>query len=149
MKLILLQDVANLGSKGDVVTVKDGYGRNFLIPTSQAVIANRSNIAMNDEMMRQSARRREGNRKASLEIAEQLATVSFTIGVKAGEDDRIFGTVTTQQIADQLHAKGFNIDRKKIHIPSEIKALGEYKAVITLMADIKPEVAFTVVKAES
>jgi large subunit ribosomal protein L9 len=149
MKLILLQDVANLGTKGDVVTVKDGYGRNFLIPTSQAIIANRSNLAMNDEMMRQSARRREGNRKASLEIAEQLKSIRLTIGVKTGEDDRIFGTVTTQQITDQLHAKGFNIDRKKIHIPSEIKALGDYKAVVTLMADIKPEVEFTVVKAES
>lgn len=148
MKLILVQDVANLGVKGDVVTVKDGYGRNFLIPRSLAVIANKSNIAHNEEILRQSARKREGNRKATLELAEQLKSVKLTIAVKTGEDDRIFGTVTTQQIADLLQEKGFNVDRKRISINDDIKSLGEFAATVTLMPDIKPEVTFWVVKAE-
>lgn len=148
MKLILVQDVANLGVKGDVVTVKDGYGRNFLIPRSMAIIANKSNIAHNEEILRQSARKREGNRKATLELAEQLKSVKLTIAVKTGEDDRIFGTVTTQQIADLLQEKGFNVDRKRISINDEIKSLGEFAATVTLMPDIKPEVTFWVVKAE-
>lgn len=148
MKLILVQDVANLGVKGDVVTVKDGYGRNFLIPRSMAIIANKSNIAHNEEILRQSARKREGNRKATLELAEQLKSVKLTIAVKTGEDDRIFGTVTTQQIADLLQEKGFNVDRKRISINDDIKSLGEFTATVTLMPDIKPEVTFWVVKAE-
>jgi len=148
MKLILVQDVANLGVKGDVVTVKDGYGRNFLIPRSMAIIANKSNIAHNEEILRQSARKREGNRKATLELAEQLKSVKLTIAVKTGEDDRIFGTVTTQQIADLLQDKGFNVDRKRISINEDIKSLGEFAATVTLMPDIKPEVTFWVVKAE-
>jgi large subunit ribosomal protein L9 len=148
MKLILVQDVANLGVKGDVVTVKDGYGRNFLIPRSMAIIANKSNIAHNEEILRQSARKREGNRKATLELAEQLKSVKLTIAVKTGEDDRIFGTVTTQQIADLLQEKGFNVDRKRISINEDIKSLGEFAATVTLMPDIKPEVTFWVVKAE-
>lgn len=149
MKLILLQDVANLGTKGDVVTVKDGFGRNYLIPRSLAIVANKSTLAMNEEMVRQSARKREGNRKAALELAEQLNSVKLTIAVKTGEDDRIFGTVTTQQIADLLTEKGFNIDRKRIAIKEDIKALGEYRAEVSLMPDIKPEVTFWVVKADN
>lgn len=148
MKIILVQDVDNLGSKGDVLTVKDGYGRNYLIPRSMAVIANKSNLAQNEEMMRQSVRKREGNRNAQLALAEQLKSVKLTIAVKTGEDDRIFGTVTTQNIAELLTEKGFSIDRKKISLSDDIKTLGEYTATITLVADIKPEVTFWVVKAE-
>lgn len=148
MKLILVQDVDKLGAKGDVVTVKDGYGRNYLIPRSMAIIANKSNLAHNEELMRQSVRKREGNRKANVDLAEQLKSVKLTIAVKTGEDDRIFGTVTTQQIADLLHQKGFNVDRKRITINNEIKTLGEYTATVSLMTDIKPEVTFWVVKAE-
>jgi large subunit ribosomal protein L9 len=148
MKIILVQDVDNLGSKGDVLTVKDGYGRNYLIPRSMAVIANKSNLAQNEEMMRQSVRKREGNRNAQLALAEQLKSVKLTIAVKTGEDDRIFGTVTTQNIAELLTEKGFNIDRKKISLSDDIKTLGEYTATISLVADIKPEVTFWVVKAE-
>jgi large subunit ribosomal protein L9 len=148
MKIILVQDVDNLGSKGDVLTVKDGYGRNYLIPRSMAVIANKSNLAQNEEMMRQSVRKREGNRNAQLALAEQLKSVKLTIAVKTGEDDRIFGTVTIQNIAELLSEKGFNIDRKKISLSDDIKTLGEYTATISLVADIKPEVTFWVVKAE-
>ncbi len=148
MKIILVQDVENLGSKGDVLTVKDGYGRNYLIPRHMAIIANKSNLAQNDEMMRQSVRKREGNRNAQLALADQLKSVKLTIAVKTGEDDRIFGTVTTQQIADLLTEKGFNIDRKKISLKDDIKTLGEYTASINLVADIKPEITFWVVKAE-
>lgn len=148
MKIILVQDVVNLGSKGDVLTVKDGYGRNYLIPRQMALIANKSNLAQNDEMMRQSVRKREGNRNAQLALAEQLKSVKLTIAVKTGEDDRIFGTVTTQNIAELLTEKGFNIDRKKISLSEDIKTLGEFKATVNLVADIKPEVTFWVVKAE-
>jgi large subunit ribosomal protein L9 len=148
MKIILVQDVDNLGSKGDVLTVKDGFGRNYLIPRQMAIIANKSNLAQNEEMMRQSVRKREGNRNAQLALAEQLKSVKLTIAVKTGEDDRIFGTVTTQQIADLLSEKGFNIDRKKISLNDDIKALGEYTATVNLFADIKPVVTFWVVKAE-
>lgn len=148
MKIILVQDVDNLGSKGDVLTVKDGYGRNYLIPRQMALIANKSNLAQNDEMMRQSVRKREGNRNAQLALAEQLKSVKLTIAVKTGEDDRIFGTVTTQNIAELLTEKGFNIDRKKISLSEDIKTLGEFKATVNLVADIKPEVTFWVVKAE-
>jgi len=149
MKLILIQDVANLGAKGEVVTVKDGFGRNYLIPNSMAVIANKSSLAMNEEMHRQSSRKREGNRKASLDLAEQLNSVKLTIAVKTGEDDRIFGTVTTQMITDLLNEKGFNIDRKRVSIADDIKTLGEYVAVVSILPDIKPEVTFWVVKADN
>jgi len=148
MKIILVQDVDNLGSKGDVLTVKDGYGRNYLIPRQMALIANKSNLAQNEEMMRQSVRKREGNRNAQLALAEQLKSVKLTIAVKTGEDDRIFGTVTTQNIAELLTEKGINIDRKKISLSEDIKTLGEFKATVNLVADIKPEVTFWVVKAE-
>jgi large subunit ribosomal protein L9 len=148
MKLILKQDVANVGDRGDVVEVKDGYGRNFLIPQGLAVFASKSAIKSSENEEKQVAKKRELDIKNAEKLAEKITSTSITIPVKAGEDGKIFGTITTQQIADALAEKGLEIDRRKITISSEVKSLGEYVAVIALTGSIKPELKIWVVKEE-
>jgi large subunit ribosomal protein L9 len=148
MKLILKQDVANVGDRGQIVEVKDGYGRNFLIPQGLAVFASKSAIKSSENEEKQVAKKRELDIKNAEKLAEKISATSITIPVKAGEDGKIFGTITTQQIADALAEKGLEIDRRKIAISSEVKALGEYMAVVALTGSIKPELKVWVVKEE-
>jgi large subunit ribosomal protein L9 len=148
MKLILKQDVANVGDRGEIVEVKDGYGRNFLIPQGLATFASKSAIKSSENEEKQVAKKRELDIKNAEKLAEKISATSITIPVKAGEDGKIFGTITTQQIADALAEKGLEIDRRKITISSEVKALGEYVAVIALTSSIKPELKVWVVKEE-
>lgn len=148
MKLILKEDVEKLGEAGELVTVKDGYGRNYLIPQGYAVMATDGAIRAYEEEQRQRSRKIEATIQNAQKLADQLEKVSVTITVTAGEDGKIFGTVTTQQLADAVNEKGFDIDRRKITIDSDVKNLGEYTATVNILKDINATLKFWVVKAD-
>lgn len=147
MEIILKEDIAGLGYKNDTVTVKPGYGRNYLIPQGYAVLANASNRKIVNENIRQAAHKAEKLQKDAEEIAAAIGDMVITIPAVVGESGRIFGRVTNTQISDALSAKGIEIDRKKITI-EEVKSIGTYTAVIDLHKEVKHSVAFNVVAAE-
>ena len=146
MQVILLKDVDKLGIKHEVVTVKDGYGRNYLIPQKMAIIANGSNMARLEELRRQEEARENKMLETYREMAEKLSGATLKIGAKAGTSGKIFGSVTNVQIAqaikDQLELE---IERRKIDLPEEVKELGAYKAAIKLHREVETEVDFEVV----
>jgi large subunit ribosomal protein L9 len=146
MEIILKEDVKGLGYKDDVVKVKSGYGRNYLIPQGLAVIASPSNRKVLAENIRQAAHKAEKIKTKALETAAAIGDLVLKIGAKAGESGKIFGSVTTTQLADVLKEKGFDIDRKKITILGEVKVLGEYKAEIDLHKEVKHQITFVVVE---
>ena len=148
MKVILTQDVEKLGQSGELVIVKDGYGRNFLIPSGMAVLATKSSIAELELMQKRAAKKAEHNVKEAKEMAKKIESSNLTIAVTTGEDDKIHGTVTNIQIADALTEKGIDIDRRSITVDTDVKTLGEYTATIQLLADLKPQLKFWVVKAD-
>ena len=146
MKLILREDVEKLGNAGDIVEVKPGYGRNYLIPQEKAVMATDGALRQMELMKEQAARRAELTIEAAQEMAERLETTSVTIPVTVGEDEKIHGTVTTQDIADALAERDIEIDRKKISLDEDISTLGEYTATINLISEFKPQIKVWVVK---
>jgi large subunit ribosomal protein L9 len=132
MEVILKEDVPKLGARGDVVKVADGYGRNFLLPRKLAIEATRSNRAV-IEQMKQASLRRAARDKADAEAqAKLLDAVSLSFTRKAGEKDQLFGSVTSSDIAAALEAKGYVIDRRKIHLDEPLKHIGEFKVPIRL-----------------
>jgi large subunit ribosomal protein L9 len=145
MDVILKQDIRGLGYKNDVVAVKPGYGRNYLIPQGFAIIANRSNLKMIEENVRQAAHKAEKVKSDAQEIADNIGDTTLEIGAKVGESGKIFGAVTTLQIADTLREKGFEVDRRQISFPVQPKEVGEYVAIIDLHKEVKKEVKFNVV----
>lgn len=147
MKLILKEDVENLGSRGDLVNVKDGFGRNFLIPQGKAEIATPGLIKDAKERVRLIALKKELTEVAAKELAAKIEETPITIAVKTGEEGRLHGTVTTQQIANALSAKDIIIDRKIISIDGDISNLGEYNATVTFTSNIKAALKIWVVKA--
>ena len=147
MEIILIQDVANLGYKNDIVKVKDGYGRNYLIPNKLAIIANDSNRKQLAENMKQQARKMAEALANAQKLAEQLALTPITVAVKANEDGKIFGTVTTANIAEALEAAGITIDKKVITVEA-VKQLGEHTAYARLHREVKAEIKLNVVAAE-
>ena len=145
MEIILIQDVNKLGQKDDIVTVKDGYGRNYLIPRGFAVAASSSAKKMHSENLRQRAHKEEKIKIAAQEIAGKLEGVKITVGAKTSTSGKIFGSVNTIQIAESLKEKGFDIDRKNITLPlDQIKEVGSYKAVIKLHREVKVEIEFEI-----
>lgn len=136
MKVILRKNFEQLGKVGDIVDVKDGYARNFLLPRQIAYLAQEGNIRALEEEKKQLVKKEA----KELELAEKLSTelekVSITIPVKVGEEDKIFGSVTTQMIADSLKEKGFEIDKRKIEISEPIKSLGIYSINVKLHHDV-------------
>ena len=144
MQVILVQDVANLGYKNDIVKVKDGYGRNYLIPNKLAIIANESNVKQLNENLKQQAKKLAQQLADAQALAEKLAATVINVAVKANEDGKIFGTVTTAQIADALAAQGFDIDRKIITV-EPVKELGEAVATARLHREVKAEIKLNVV----
>ncbi len=148
MKVILTQDVEKLGLSGELVTVKDGYGRNFLIPSGKAVLATKGSIAEVELMRKRAAKKAEISVQEAKELAQKLESSNLTIAVTTGEEDKIHGTVTNVQIADALMEKGIEIDRRSITINADVKTLGEYTATIHLLGELKPELKFWVVKAD-
>jgi len=145
MQVILKEDVTNLGYKDDIVSVKDGYGRNYLIPQGKAVIASESAKKMLAENLKQRAHKLEKVKKDALELAEKLEGVSLTIGAKTSSTGTIFGSVTNIQIAEALEKKGFNIERKLIVIKDSVKEVGNYKATLKLHKEVSVEIPFEVV----
>ena len=144
MEIILKEDVINLGYKNDIVKVKDGYGRNYLIPQGKAVIATESAKKVLAENERQRAHKLAKIKADAEAQAAKLNGVKVTISAKVNEDGTIFGGVGAAQVAEALAAKGFEIDRKAI-VAETVKAVGEYKATINLHKEVKAEVAFEVV----
>lgn len=145
MQIILKDDVKGLGYKNDTVDVKPGYGRNFLIPQGLAMMATGSNKKMIDENIRQASHKAMKVKKDAEELAAKMGDMQLQIPTKAGESGKIFGAVTALQISDALKAKGFDIDRKKINMPKEVKNVGEYTASIDLHKEVQHEVTFNVV----
>jgi large subunit ribosomal protein L9 len=144
MELILKEDVKNLGFKNDVVNVKPGYGRNYLIPQGIAVLATPSNIKVMNENLKQAAHKASKLLKDATDLAEAIGEMVMEIKAKAGETGRIFGAVTSLQVSDALKAKGFEVDRKRITIPNDVKSLGEYEATIILHKQVTHKVKFVV-----
>lgn len=146
MEIILKEDIKGLGYKNDIVDVKSGYGRNYLIPKGFALIATPSNRKMVEENVKQASHKADKVRKDAQNIADGIGNTVLEIPAKVGESGRIFGAITTLQVSDALKAKGFDIDRKKISINEEIKSLGDYTAEIDLHKDVKHEVALKVIE---
>ncbi|MGB1890243.1 MAG: 50S ribosomal protein L9 [Candidatus Latescibacterota bacterium] len=146
MKVILLRDVESLGSAGEVVQVKSGFARNFLIPQRQALVASDTNVAQFESKRKQHAAVSERERRAAEAIAKQLEADSLTAQVRVGEEDRLFGSVTVQNIADLLAEKDYDIDRRAIQLEEPIRALGVYTIDVRLHADVTASVKLWVVK---
>lgn len=149
MEIILKEDVINLGYKNDIVTVKSGYGRNYLIPTGKAVIASPAAKKMLAEELKQRAHKLEKIKKDAEELAAKLQGVSLTIATKVSSTGTIFGSVGSIQIADELAKLGHNIDRKIIVVKDAVKEVGHYKALIKLHKEVAVEVPFEVVAEEA
>lgn len=145
MQVILKEDVINLGYKDDIVTVKDGYGRNYLIPQGKAVIASDSAKKVLAENLKQRAHKLEKIKADAVALAQQLEGISLTIGAKTSSTGTIFGSVTNIQVAEALEKAGHKIDRKIIYIKDAIKEVGNYKATIKLHKDVSVEIALEVV----
>ncbi|MBI1307781.1 MAG: 50S ribosomal protein L9 [Bacteroidetes bacterium] len=145
MKVILKDDVQKLGYKNDVVEVKPGFGRNYLIPRGLAVLATPSSIKVLEEEVRQTQRKQEQVKADALALAEKLSGLTLNIGTKAGSNGKIFGSVTNIQIAQALKELGHEIDRKRISLNSDIKELGDYSAKINLHRNVDVEIALHVI----
>lgn len=145
MQVILKTDIKGLGYKNDLIDVKPGYGRNYLIPQGFALMATTSNVKQRDEIARQVAHKAEKLKQDAEALANAIGGTKLTLHAKAGETGKIFGAVTPNQIADALKAKGHEVDRKQISINGDVKTLGEYTAEIDLHKEVKKEISFEVV----
>lgn len=147
MEVILKQDIKNLGYKDDVVKVRDGYGRNFLIPKGYAIVANETNMKVLTETTKQRSHREEKLRTSAEATAAALKDVTVKVGAKVGEKGRIFGAVTPIQIAEALKKLGYEVDRRNISLNEEaIKSVGTYTADVRLYKDIAAKVNFEVIE---
>ncbi|MCB0258674.1 MAG: 50S ribosomal protein L9 [Calditrichaeota bacterium] len=146
MKIILRQDYENLGNAGDVVKVKPGFARNYLLPKKIAYPAQPNYLRMIEEEKRQKEQRQRKEKKLAEAVAEKLSAVSVTISASVGEEDKMFGSVTSQDIADELAKQGYEIDRRKIVLEEPIKALGIYQVPIKLYSGVEANVKVWVVK---
>lgn len=145
MQVILKEDVANLGYKDEVVTVKDGYGRNYLLPQGKAVIATESAKKMLAEDLKQRAHKLEKIKKDAEALAAKLNGISLTIGAKTSSTGTIFGSVNNIQVAEAIEKLGYTVDRKQIVIKEAVKEVGNYKAVLRLHKEVSVEIPFEVV----
>lgn len=146
MDIILIQDVERLGSKDDIVTVKDGFARNFLIPQKKAIAASSTALKILEENKKQRAHKESRLREEAQAVAEKLQNKKVKIGAKISSSGKIFGSVNTIQVAEAINKKGFEIDRKQITLPEDsIKEAGTYTAKIKLFKDVIVELEFEVV----
>ncbi len=146
MKIILLKDVENLGQAGEVVQVADGFARNFLIPQSSALVASDANMAQFESRRRQHEAAAERERRTAESLAQKLEETSLTAVVRVGEEDRLFGSVTAQNVTELLTEAGFEMDRRAIQLEEPIRALGVYNIDVQLHPDVKAAVKLWVVK---
>ncbi|MBU4312338.1 MAG: 50S ribosomal protein L9 [Candidatus Omnitrophica bacterium] len=146
MKVILIEDVKSLGSMGEIVQVKDGHARNFLFPKKLAKPATDSNLKIVDEIKKKKLLAASKEKKAAEGLKEKLSLASCTVSVEAGDDDKLFGSVTNQDIASALEQEGFSIDKRKIIMEEPVKILGVYHVSIKLHPEVTGEVKVWVVK---
>ena len=146
MKVILIEDVRDLGSMGDIVNVKDGHARNFLFPKNMAKPATGSNLKIVEGIKKKKEQALLKEKKAAEDLKKKLSLVSCTIPVEAGDDDRLFGAVTAQDISSAFEEEGFSVDKRKILLEEPIKKLGVYHVVIKLHAEVTGEAKVWVVK---
>ncbi len=149
MKVILREDIDTLGKAGDVVKVADGYGRNFLIPRKLAVPADLRNLKALEHERRGIEARAKKARTSSESLAEALSALTLTLPAKAGEEGKLFGAVTSRDIAEALAAAGASVDRKQILLDEPIKQVGDYKVKVKAGGDLVPEVSVSVVAEQS
>ncbi|MCD6169189.1 MAG: 50S ribosomal protein L9 [Candidatus Latescibacteria bacterium] len=146
MEVILKKDIEKLGKAGETVRVADGYARNYLIPKGVALEATKSNWAIYQEEKRQKIMQEDRHKRAARNLARELGKISLTAAVSVGEEDRVFGAVTSQTVVELLKAKGYDIDRRKIILDEPIKALGVYTVKIKLHPEVEAKVKLWVVK---
>ena len=146
MDVILRQDVDKVGNAGELVSVKDGFARNFLLPRGLAYPATDANRRRLEAERAQKGKKHAAEVAASREVGSRLEAVSLTFTMKAGEGDKLFGSVTANDIADRLKAEGFTVDKKAVELEEPLKALGVYKVPVRLHAEVKPEVRVWVVR---
>ena len=149
MEIILQEDVLNLGTTGDVVKVRDGYGRNYLVPRGFAVEANRRNLRVLEHQKRLTAAKKEKDHQQAQGMSARIASLSLTITARAGEEDRLFGSVTNIDIEKALTAQGVTIDRRKILLPEPIKQLGTHTVPIHLSSEVRGNITVHVVRESS
>lgn len=146
MEIILKQDIPQIGHKDDLITVKPGYGRNYLIPKGYAILATTTAKKVHAENMKQRAHKEEKIKNEAFEIAKKLENKELKIGAKTSSTGKIFGSVTEIQIAEAINANGFEIDRKSITLKDEsIKEVGKYTATVKLHREVEFEINFEVV----
>jgi large subunit ribosomal protein L9 len=146
MEIILQEDIANLGNTGDIVKVRDGYGRNYLVPRGLAVEANRRNLRVLDHQKRLAAAKKERDRRDAQGVADRIAALTVTIPARAGEEDRLFGSVTNLDVEKALAAQGVMVDRRKIVLAEPIKQLGTYAVPIHLNSAVHGNITVHVVR---
>jgi large subunit ribosomal protein L9 len=145
MEVILKEDVANLGHRGDVVKVADGYGRNFLLPRKMAMQATEANMSVIEQMKASAARRSATEKAQAEELVAKLEPVVLSFTRKSGENGQLFGSVTSADIAGSLESKGFEVDRRKIQLSEPLKSLGEYTVSIKLFREVTAHIKVQVV----
>ena len=146
MKVILKKDYEGLGDCGTIVDVKGGYARNYLIPQGIGVLANKKNMKIFKEEQKREEFKKNKEKRIAEELTKKLDNISLTATVKVGEEDKVFGSVTSQDIAKLLQDKGYDIDKRKIELEEPIKALGVYTIVVKLHSDIEAKIRLWVVK---
>jgi large subunit ribosomal protein L9 len=145
MDVILREDVSNLGAMGEIVKVKPGYARNYLMPRGLAVEASRRNLAALEHEKRVVAAKRERERKSAKAFADQLDGLVLEVRARAGEEDRLYGSVTNIDIEKLLHTRGFSVDRRRIDLADPIKRLGTYRIPVGIAFDVKATITLKVV----
>lgn len=146
MEIILHESISNLGEPGDVVNVKDGYARNFLIPRKMAAIASQNNVKELEHQKRVAAVKLQQAKATSEELAKKLAELSLTITKEAGEEEKLFGSVTTMDIANALRNEGYTIDKRHIKLEEPIKKIGVFEVAVRLHPEVEGTVKIWVVK---
>jgi large subunit ribosomal protein L9 len=145
MEVILKEDVANVGKIGEVVRVRDGYARNYLLPRGLVVVANRKNLRTFEHQKKVVADQKQKITRQAQTVSNQLASVALVIPMKVGEEGRLFGSVTNMQIEKALKAKGLDVERRKIHLNEPIKMAGDYEVAVRLSADVTVPLKVSVV----
>lgn len=145
MKVILRTDVENLGKLGELVEVRPGYGRNFLLPQGFAMLATPANLKVFELERKKLEAKTQALRGAAATLAERIAAAGVTIAMRVGDNDKLYGSVTSNMIADALHEKGVEIDRRRILLDAPIRTLGEYTIRVRLHADVVAELALSVI----
>jgi len=149
MEVILLKDVEKVGRKGEVIQVRDGFGRNYLLPRALALQATRETRAVIENEKKVTARRRTREKAAAETLAERLSSLKLAVEVEAGENDKLFGAVTASDLAEALKARGITVDKKQVLLPEPIKALGPHDVIVELDREVRPTLRVEVEKKKS